>query len=231
MRPFALFVSLVLACSAAPRNTPAPPADAAAPAAPVRFVSLGDSFTIGTGSSPAEAWPAQLVARWGQRGCRVSLENPSVNGYATDDLVRDELPVVARLRPAVVSLAVGANDYVRGSTPERYRAQLRVIFQGLADAGVAPRQVFVLPQPDWSTAPAARGFGSPAEILNGINTFNSILEDETRRFGGHFAPLFALMQRQAAAAMFAPDGLHPNAAAHAAWAAQLVDALADPCRP
>src|SRR5258708_5282782 len=101
------------------------PSIAAGAPPPVRYLALGDSFTIGTGIARESAFPAALARRWAARGIACDLVNPSVNGFTTDDLIREELPLLPHARPTVVTLLIGANDLVRGSSGERYRAQLR----------------------------------------------------------------------------------------------------------
>ena len=96
---------------------------------PERFLALGDSFTIGTGTTPDRSFPAVLAGLWTKLGRTVVLENPAVNGYATDDVIHDELPLVASFRPTLITLLIGANDIVRGSSEDRYR-QLGAVRDG-----------------------------------------------------------------------------------------------------
>ena len=50
----------------------------------MRYVALGDSYTIGTRSQPAERWPDQLVAALGRRSSPTELvANLGVNGYTS----------------------------------------------------------------------------------------------------------------------------------------------------
>lgn len=186
-----------------------------------RYLALGDSFTIGTGATPAQSFPAVLVARWKAAGRTVALSDPAVNGYTTDDLISRELPLATTVKPTLVTVLIGANDIVRGWTAERYRGQLQRIYAGLAAAGVPGGAIVALPQPDWSISPAAAPFGRPAELRAAIETFNGIAKEEVERAGGRYIDLFPLMRRQVDAAMLAPDGLHPSAAAYAEWAAAL----------
>lgn len=58
------------------------------------------------------------------------------------------MPRVARFAPTLVTLAVGANDLVRGASIERYRAQVRRIFAAVLAAGVKNDRIVALPQPD-----------------------------------------------------------------------------------
>jgi lysophospholipase L1-like esterase len=191
----------------------------------VRWLALGDSFTIGTGVRRDEAFPSVLARAWSERGTRTELTNPSVNGYTTDDLVRDELPLARSVRPTFVTVLIGANDLVRGSSEERYRAQLARIHRGLIDAGVTPRRIHALPQPDWSLSPAASDHGDPAAIARSIERFNAIAREEAERAGGGYLDLFPLMRQQARRGMLAPDRLHPSAEAHAQWAAAIDELL------
>ena len=64
----------------------------------MRYLALGDSFTIGTGTTPDRSFPAVLLTRWWDAGRECDLRNPAVNGFTTDDLIRDELPLVEALQ-------------------------------------------------------------------------------------------------------------------------------------
>jgi acyl-CoA thioesterase-1 len=187
---------------------------------PERFLSLGDSFTIGTGTTPDRSFPAVLTRLWTERGRSVVLSNPAVNGYTTDDLIRDELPLVASFRPTLVTLLIGANDIVRGTTEDGYRQQLRLIHERL-DEDASDARIVALPQPDWSLAPAGSGYGDVAAVARTIERFNEIARDEAGRAGALWIDLLRLMREQARKKMFAGDGLHPSAEAYAEWARAL----------
>ena len=192
----------------------------------IRYLALGDSFTIGTGTSPEKAFPAVLAARWRTADQNVELLNPAVNGYTTDDLIARELPHVPIFKPTFVTLLIGANDIVRGgSDDKRYRGQLRRIYQQLRDDGVPGNAIVALPQPEWSRSPAASPYGTTEALLTRIAHFNAIVEEEAENAGARFIDLYPLMHRQAAAEMLATDGLHPNAEAHEEWAKTLAERL------
>lgn len=161
-----------------------------------------------------------LARLWTERGRTVVLSNPAVNGYTTDDLIRDELPVVVSFLPTLITLLIGANDLVQGSSDDRYRRQLRSIHERIrADAPDA--RVIALPQPDWSLAPAGSGFGEPSGVARKIERFNEIARDEGERARAVWIDLFPLMGEQGRKKMFASDGLHPSAEAYAEWARAL----------
>jgi acyl-CoA thioesterase I len=165
-----------------------------------------------------------LIRLWSGHGRDVTLCNPSVNGYRTDDLIADELPLIARFRPTLVTVLIGANDIVAGSSDERYREQLRVI-HGRVRAGAPAATIYALPQPDWSLSRAGASFGEPSAIAARIECFNAIAREEAERAAGTYVDIFSLMREQMKRAMLAPDGLHPSAEAYAEWAEALSDRL------
>jgi acyl-CoA thioesterase-1 len=189
-----------------------------------RWLALGDSFTIGTGTTPDRSFPAVLTRLWAERGRLVTLRDPAVNGYRTDDLIAEELPLLASFRPTLVTILIGANDIVAGSSEDRYRAQLRTVYARVrADAPDAV--VYALPQPDWSLTKAVASFGEPAAIATRIERFNEIAREEAEGAGASYVDIFPLMRDQMRRGMVAPDGLHPSADAYAQWADALRDRL------
>jgi acyl-CoA thioesterase-1 len=201
----------VVACTG-PRSAPPSSEASAAP----RYLALGDSFTIGTGSTPAQSYPARLSA---MASCGVELRNVAVNGYTSEDVIEEELPELARFTPTLVTLAIGANDIVQGRTPDEYREHVRHILAAVKASGA--RHIVTLPQPDWSRSPASQAFGDALALHARITEANSILRDETLAVGGAYVDLFPLMETQARAGMIARDGLHPSTAAYEAWAVEL----------
>ena len=165
-----------------------------------------------------------LTRLWTERGRDVALRNPAVNGYRTDDLIAEELPLIADFRPTLVTVLIGANDIVAGSPEDRYREQLGVIHTRVrGDAPAAA--LYALPQPDWSLSRAGASFGEPAAIAARIERFNGIAREEAERVGASYVDIFPLMREQMRRGMFAPDGLHPSAEAYAEWAEALRERL------
>ena len=106
----------------------------------MRYLALGDSYTIGTGASDgSRSWPSIIAARMG-----VELTNPAVNGFTTLDLIRHELPYLERSRPDFVSILIGVNDLVQGRTPDQYRESLKVIYDRISALNLMPGSVAVM---------------------------------------------------------------------------------------
>ncbi len=187
---------------------------------PVRFVALGDSYTIGTSVSPAESWPSQLVARLPDLRL---VGNLGVNGYTSTDLIVEELPQLAPLQPEFVTLLIGVNDVVQGVSETSYQANVELIVDALVTSPGADR-VLCVATPDYTVTPQGAAFGSSAAQRAGIVRFNEILGATCRGRGVRFvADIFEVSQGAATdLSLVAVDGLHPSGAQYARW----VDALA-----
>jgi lysophospholipase L1-like esterase len=225
-----LLVALAVAGCAQKRDEPArvnaaEQVSSDARAAEIRYLALGDSFTAGTGNPSTAAFPARLAALWRAHGRKVALKNVAVDGYSTEDVLEQEVIQVAPFHPTVVTLAIGANDRVRGSSADVYRSNVRALFRAIIDAGVAPNRIVALPQPEWSLSPAAAWFGDPATLGADIVAFNAILRDEAQAAGARYVDLYPLMHQEAEAKMLARDGLHPSARSHEEWAAALYERI------
>lgn len=205
---------LLVACSGA---TPAPAPHATAEV--VRYLALGDSFTAGTGSSPAESFPARLAERLRAAGHDVVLRNVAVNGYTSGDVRLRELSALDDLVPTFVTLAVGANDIVRGVPPETFRENVHAIVAAVV-ARMPPAGLVGLPQPEWPRSPTGARFDATLET---VHAYDAILRAEIESAGGRWAALESQMTDQADHQRWSPDGLHPDAGAYEAWADALLE--------
>ncbi len=192
----------------------------------MRYLALGDSYTIGTGASHASrSWPSIIAARLG-----AELVNPAVNGFTTLDLIARELPLVEELEPELVSVLIGVNDLVQGRSPERYRASLSVIYDALASR--PPMRVVAVSIPEWSYVPAAAEFGGEQHVDVMTRVFNGIARAEASRRGFTWIELAeASTSGVGTPGWIAGDGLHPGDAQYAAWAEAIWGEIAQLVRP
>lgn len=176
----------------------------------LRYLALGDSYTIGTGASDAaHAWPSIIAARLG-----AEVTNPAVNGYTTLDLIRDELPYLARLEPDVVSVLIGVNDLVQGRSADEYRRSLTTIYDA-----VSGRPVVAVSIPTWSYVPAAAGFGGAERVDRLTRVFNEVARDQADGRGYSWVDLTeASTSGIGSEGWIAADSLHPGDVQYAAWA-------------
>ena len=189
----------------------------------MRYVALGDSYTIGTSVRPAERWPDQLVRALGPNEPTLELvANLAVNGYTSADLLRAELPVVDRLQPEFVSLLIGVNDVVRRVPLERYAANVGTTLDTLLALLPADRIVTVS-TPDYTVTPAGADYGDPRRQHDGIVAVNDTLARLASDRGIAHVDIFELSSRAATdRRLVADDGLHPSGAQYATWVERIL---------
>jgi lysophospholipase L1-like esterase len=188
----------------------------------VRYLALGDSYTLGENVPPGECWPAQLALLLRREG--VALGDPEIiarTGWTTADLAAAIDGTAPRGPFDLVSLLAGVNDQYRGGDPDDYRPAFRALLARAAalangDAG----RVLVLSVPDWGVTPFARD-RERASIAASIDRFNAVNHEETLLRGARYVDVTASSRRAGrpgSESLLAADGLHPSGALYAEWA-------------
>jgi acyl-CoA thioesterase-1 len=185
----------------------------------LRYVALGDSYTIGTSVREAERWPNQLVAH--VPGLEL-VANLGVNGYTSRDLIRDELPRLASLRPELLSVLIGVNDVVQGVPESTYRTNVGLILDEVV-RWVGASRALVVTTPDYTVTPSGAAFGDPAQQAAGIRANNAIITELATARAIAVADIHDLSLRAAGTrSLVAGDGLHPSGAQYALWVERII---------
>ena len=181
----------------------------------MRYLPLGDSYTIGTSVSEAERWPNQLVARLEQLEL---VGIPAVNGYTSLDLINDELPQLDMVQPELVSLLIGVNDVVQGVPDSQYAGNLAVILEELLTR-LPPSRIVCIATPDYTVTPSGEAFGDPIQQSDAILRANAIMREACESRGITFVPeIFELSQAaRDDRSLVADDGLHPSGEQYRRW--------------
>jgi lysophospholipase L1-like esterase len=197
-------------------------------ARPIKYLALGDSYTIGTGaSSESRNYPSIIAARLAEAtGRKVDLTNPAVNGFTTLDLIDRELRYVRGFKPQLVSILIGVNDLVQRRTPDQYSASLQRIYSAVAALELGAGRVVAISIPNWSVVPAARDFGDPAHLRQLTDTFNAIAKEEAASDGFTWVDITqASTSKSGTPGWISSDRLHPGDAQYAAWADVIWDTV------
>jgi acyl-CoA thioesterase-1 len=193
----------------------------------VRYVALGDSYTIGTATrSPDERWPNQLVRRLAAAGFEVDLvANLGVNGFTSMDVIRSELPRLAELDPGLLTLLVGVNDVVQGVPIETYTANASTILDQSLGL-VPPARIVTVSTPDYTVTPQGAAYGDPARQSAAIRQVNEILAGLSEDRGIRHVDIHDLSLRAASdSGLVADDGLHPSGRQYELWVERIGPAV------
>lgn len=191
-------------------------------AAPLSYLALGDSYTIGESVPEAGRWPMQLAAALRERG--IALADPrfiATTGWTTDELSA----AIDAAEPlddyGLVSLLIGVNNQYRGRDVDDYAREFAVLLErAIGFAGRRADRVFVLAIPDWGVTPfAARSGRDTAAIARELDAYNAVAAKICAERGVAFVDIAPLSRdRGDEPAMLADDGLHPSTAMYAEWA-------------
>jgi lysophospholipase L1-like esterase len=185
----------------------------------IRYVALGDSYTIGEGASPNESWPAVMTRHLKSAGVDVDLvANPSVTGWTTQDLIERELPIFRKEKPNFATLLIGVNDWVQGVDEKTFRHRFNFIVDEMLKVLGNKDRLLVVTIPDFGVTPTGAQYARGRNISEGIAAFNKIVADESKKRGLRIVDIFELSKKMGAdRSLVAADGLHPSAKEYAEW--------------
>ena len=188
----------------------------------IRYVALGDSYTIGTSVEPAERFPNQLVVALAESGVQLDLvANLGVNGYTTADLIRDELPALESLDAEIVTVLIGVNDVVQGVSAATYERNVTTILDALLGRLPAER-ITAVAIPDYTVTPAGGDYGDPDNQHDAIVANNTIMARLAADRGITFVDIFDLSLEAAEdRSLVAEDGLHPSGEQYRRWVGRI----------
>lgn len=187
----------------------------------IRYLALGDSYTISEGVADDGRWPVQLARALRDEG--IALDPPHIiaqTGWTTDELdaaIDDAGPPGTF---GFVSLLIGVNNQYRSRPMGEYREQFAALLQRAVQfANGNHGRVLVLSIPDWGVTPFAKADPrGPERITREIDAFNTAARDVCTHAGIAFVDITPVSREHGAeSAMLAEDGLHPSARMYAEW--------------
>ncbi|SKC61614.1 SGNH/GDSL hydrolase family protein [Ohtaekwangia koreensis] len=189
----------------------------------VKFLALGDSYTIGESVSVQERWPVQLTEALRKKG--IDCSDPTIiatTGWRTDDL--KHAITNANLKPeyTLVSLLIGVNNYYQGKSAESYAPEFEELLRtAIALAGGNKANVLVVSIPDYGYTPFGKD-KQPA-ISKGIDAFNAINKSITEKLGIKYIYITDISRRGLAdPGLVAGDGLHPSGKMYTEWVTRIL---------
>ncbi len=193
----------------------------------IRYLPLGDSYTIGESVSENQRWPNQLASRLAQDGKKLQIvANPSVTGYTTQDLIDRELPLLPRLKPDFVTILIGVNDYVQGVDAQSFQQHLEYIVTTVQNQLAKPNNLVLITIPDYGKTPSGERFSNPQSAEAGVREFNQIITDTASEHKLAIADIFGVSQKVVSdPSLIASDGLHPSGKQYTDWTDVIYAAL------
>lgn len=187
----------------------------------IRYVAVGDSYTIGEGVAPEQSWPALLTRHLTATGVNIHLiDNLSATGRTTQDVIDLALPAYQAAKPLFASLLIGVNDWVQGVDRGTFQRRFEFLLDRMTTALPQSDRLIVVTIPDFSVTPAGAQYGHGRDVSAGIAEFNAIVIAQAKQRRLRVVDIFPTTQQmENDRGLIAPDGLHPSGKEYALWEA------------
>ncbi|MBL8251031.1 MAG: arylesterase [Candidatus Competibacter sp.] len=157
---------------------------------------LGDSLSAGYGIPLERGWVSLLQTRLAERGFPHRVVNASISGDTTSGGLSRLPAALARERPAIVVLELGANDGLRGQSPASIRDNLARLIELSQQAGARVLLAEMRIPPNYGPSYTQK--------------FQALFDELAQRYKISLIP-FLLDGVAGDPALTQDDGLHPRA--------------------
>jgi lysophospholipase L1-like esterase len=185
----------------------------------LRYLALGDSYTIGEDVQAKERWPHQFVELLNSAGINVDLpEIIAVTGWTTDELQT----AIVEKQPTndynLVSLLIGVNNQYRDYPIETYRKEFTELLNSAISFG---DNVFVVSIPDYGVTPFGKQ-KEPERIASEVDNYNMIAKGISGNLNIPFVDITTVSKlAKSNVKMTASDGLHPTGEMYKLWTEEI----------
>ena len=185
---------------------------------PMKFLALGDSYTIGESVAEDQRWPVLLVKELNARG--KNFASPKIiatTGWRTDDLKNAILKENPSKDYDMVSLLIGVNNQYQGKSVESYTPEFEdLLNMAIAFAGGDKSKVFVVSIPDYGFTPF--GKEKQEKITKELNDYNRVNKKITEQKGIKYFNITDVSRKGFEdPELVANDGLHPSGKMYREW--------------
>lgn len=197
----------------------------------LRYLALGDSYTIGEGVMEKDRFPNQVVQAW-NTSSSLGFFPPTL--IAKTGWTVDELEAGIKANPPssegydMVTLLIGVNNQYRGRTSAAFALDFeKMLQQAIAYAKGKKNRVMVLSIPDWGITPFARSKGlDPAKIASEIDAYNGVKKEICDRYGIVFIDITTdYRQNGGNPESLVDDQLHPSGRQYTQWADKVIQVM------
>ncbi|MFD0765788.1 SGNH/GDSL hydrolase family protein [Mucilaginibacter lutimaris] len=194
----------------------------------VRYLAMGDSYTVGRFVPTAKSFPYQLAASLKNKGINVAL--PIVlaqNGWRTDELLKGIAGYPRTGTFDFVTLLIGVNNQYQNKNPDIYKTEFtQILNAAIIMAKGNPKHVFVLSIPDWGSTPFANGrnLDKISAEIDEYNFINKVVADAAKV---HYINITGLSRTDSINTdLVTTDHLHPSARMYSWWVQKIAKVVA-----
>ena len=191
------------------------------PAIAIKYLALGDSYTIGQGVEENEQYrPNQLSAQLNLNG--IELQKTQIiaqTGWKTSDLLNGIADSTLN-EYNLVSLLIGVNNQFWGQPFDVFETEFDSLV-GIAKEAVGNDRIFIVSIPDYGVTPY--GSSNSENIANDIDMYNGYISDRCIEEGFPFINVTEISRQLGSSnGALASDNLHPSAYQYSLWVNEIL---------
>ena len=189
----------------------------------LKYLALGDSYTIGEKISFDDAYPNQIVSELSLIDSVIIIAK---TGWTTNELI-DTLSKSYLDKYDVVSLLIGVNNQFRGYQIDKYVMEFENLLIRAIDYSKNKKNVFVLSIPDYGVTPFGKVRGQE-RISKEINSYNDINRVLAEKYNVMYFDITEISRKaENDTSLLAEDTLHPSKKMYKMWVDKLKYELLD----
>ena len=220
--------ALLATCTPEESGKTVPNTPAGAFAKNVRYLALGDSYTIGTAIGKENSYASLLADSLESRSeiDSVHLKIIAQNGWTTGDLQTGIKQAQPDSSFDLVSLLIGVNNQYQKRSLQEYEREFRaLLLKSITLAQGRKERVLVLSIPDWGSTPA--GEPNRLQIAQEIEAFNAVNQAVSVSLSVSYYNITTISRTAVQdSSLVANDDLHFSKEMHALWLTKIFDSVA-----
>lgn len=191
----------------------------------IKYLALGDSYTIGQGVSESERWPNQLVNELEVADYTVEKsEIIAQTGWKTSNLIH----AIEANNPQdfnLVSLLIGVNNQFNSQEFDIFTSEFDVLIQKSINITGDTNRVFVVSIPDYGVTPFGNSWGNPEQIAAELDMYNNYMSERCSDLGIAFINITEISRSLGDSNGALSDGLHPSGSQYSLWVEEILPAV------
>lgn len=185
----------------------------------VKYLALGDSYTIGQGVDTLDRWPNQLSAQLISNGIEVQKTDIiAQTGWRTSNLL-NAIGNSSIDDYNLISLLIGVNNQFWGEPFDIFQSEFDSLLNITIDL-VGKERLFIISIPDYGVTPF--GSNNSENIAEDIDMYNNYIEERCSSEGLAFINITEISRQLGdSEGALASDNLHPSGSQYAKWVEEL----------
>jgi len=196
----------------------------------IKYLALGDSYTIGTSVCDTCSYPQQLKVKLKEVfNNNVELKIIAQTGWTTTALIGTINSENPSQDNDLVTLLIGVNNQFQNRSFEIYETEFPLLLnKAIRFAKGDPKNVIVISIPDYAYTPFGENSNSRENISNEIDAYNNYAKEVTQSIHVKFIEITDITRQGLNDPdLVASDGLHPSKKAYEKFVERLLPVCVD----